>query len=527
MMRIFGFWTIFVALVISAIAAYYSIIGLIAIFAAAAIPVIIMGTALEIGKITSAIWLHLKWKTGKWLIKGYLVFAVALLMFITSMGIFGFLSKAHVEQNASMLEGEAQLERIVIEITRAEGEINRYETKIEKLSTADTSTDDSIQQKIITAELSIQTVYDRLKDDVKFTQDSLDQAAEPYLKQSEQADATIEKMNTYVEENNIRALQGLVGATQDGRLGSKTATLVKEFRDKVERNRMMALFQLQKIRENSQDETKDLRDAADRTIAQTNKLINRLREQLGTATDTDVEPAIQELQAKIKEFEINLDTLFEQKYAIEATGRELEADVGPVKYIAELVYGDEADRDSLEDAVRWVILLLVIVFDPLAIVLVISGISLVEEYPRKKRIRNEQDLYTEKKPTPKLGEKDVKKSTKDVKDTKEPKSPKVTPEPPQPSPDAIEYKGKIYEPTHYNYQRIKEQIDENIRHRQIAERQTLVNNIVDELYDESADDIDIVKKKLEQMFEEDNSLQNADKNSIQEVFNTIIRDTKK
>ena len=421
MIRIFGFWTIFIALVISAIAAYYSIIGLIAIFAAAAVPVIIMGTALEIGKITSAIWLHLKWKTGKWLIKGYLVFAVALLMFITSMGIFGFLSKAHVEQNASMLEGQAQLERIEVEITRAEGEITRAEGKIEKLSTADTSTDDGIQEKIRVAEESIQTVYDRLKDDVEFTQDSLDQAAAPYLKQAEQADATLEKMNTYAETNNITALQGLVGAAQDGRMGSKTAKLVSEFRDKVEKNRMMALFQLQKIRENSQDETKDLRSAADRTIAQTNKLINRLREQLGTATDNDVEPKIQELQVKIKDFELNLDTLFEQKYAIEAEGRELEADVGPVKYIAELVYGEEADRDSLEDAVRWVILLLVIVFDPLAIVLVISGISLVEEYPRKKRIRNE-DKITETTPKTDL----VEKTVKETKARKEPKSPKVT-----------------------------------------------------------------------------------------------------
>ena len=527
-MRIFGFWTIFIALVISAIAAYYSIIGLIAIFAAAAIPVIIMGTALEIGKITSAIWLHLKWKTGKWLIKGYLVFAVALLMFITSMGIFGFLSKAHVEQNASMLEGEAQLERIVVEITRAEGEIQRFETKIEKLSTADTSTDDGIQDKIAIAEASITTIYDRLKDDIKFTQDSLATAIAPYEQQAAQADATLEKMNQYVEDGNIRALQGLVGARQDGTMGSKTADKVSEFRDKIERSRMMALFQLGKIREASQNDIVKLRESADKTILQTNNLINRLREQLGTATDTDVEPQIQELQAKIKEFEINLDTLFEQKYAIEATGRELEADVGPVKYIAELVYGDEADRDSLEDAVRWVILLLVIVFDPLAIVLVISGISLVEEHPRKKRIRNEKDSYTEKEPTPKLVEKDVKKPTKDV---KEPKSPKVTPKPPQPSPDAIEFKGVIYEPTHYAYNRILEQIEENNRHRAITERQSLVNNIVDELYDnsnvEATDDKDIVKKKLEQMFEEDISLQDADKNTIQEVFNTIIRDAKK
>ena len=268
-----------------------------------------------------------------------------------------------------------------------------------------------IQEKIVTAELSIQTVYDRLKDDVQFTKDSLDQAAEPYLKQSEQADATIEKMNTYVEENNIRALQGLVGATQDGRLGSKTATLVSEFRDKVERNRMMALFQLQKIRENSQRETKDLRSAADRTIAQTNKLITRLRDQLGTATDSDVEPAIQLLRVKIKDYELSLDTLFEEKYAIEASGRVLEAEVGPVKYIAELVYGEDANRDALEDAVRWVILILVVVFDPLAIVLVISGIALIEENPRKKRTRNEQPHTANPKKETKLVEKIVKESS--------------------------------------------------------------------------------------------------------------------
>jgi hypothetical protein len=528
MMRIFGFWTIFIALVISAIAAYYSIIGLIAIFAAAAIPVIVMGTALEIGKITSAIWLHLKWKTGKFLIKSYLVFAVALLMFITSMGIFGFLSKAHVEQNASMLEGVAQLERIEVEITRAEGEITRAEGKIEKLSTADTSTDDGIQEKIRVAEQSITTVYDRLKDDIKFTQDSLATAAQPYEKQAEQADATLEKMNTYVEENNIRALQGLVGAAQDGRMGTKTADKVSEFRDKTEKNRMMALFQLGKIREASQEDIVKLRQAADKTIAQTNDLITRLRDQLGTATDTDVEPQIEELQVKIKDFELNLDTLFEQKYAIEAESRELEADVGPVKYIAELVYGDEADRDSLEDAVRWVILLLVIVFDPLAIVLVISGISLVEEYPRKKRIRHE-DKTTEKTPEAKLVEKVVKQK----KASKETQSPKVTPKAPEPSSEQdIEFKGVVYSPTHRNYHRIKEQIEANEKHRKSEGRLALVNNIVSKMeLDEKTTDVDIVKKRLEQMFEEDNAtaelMKTADTKTIHEVFKDIIKDTKK
>ena len=87
-----------VALSLSAIAAFYSIIGLTAIFAAAVIPVAIMGTILEIAKLTVTVWLHEYWAQVKWAMKAYLVPAVALLMLITSMGIFGFLSKAHLDQ---------------------------------------------------------------------------------------------------------------------------------------------------------------------------------------------------------------------------------------------------------------------------------------------------------------------------------------------------------------------------------------------------------------------------------------------
>ena len=530
-MRFFGYWTILVALVISAIAAWYSIIGLVAIFAAAVIPVVIMGTALEIGKITSAIWLHFNWKSNHILIKGYLIFAVLLLMFITSMGIFGFLSKAHIEQNAQAIEGVAQLERIEVEITRAEGEIQRFETKIEKLSTTDTSTDDGIQEKIRIAELSITTVYDRLKDDIKFTQESLATAAAPYEKQAEQADATLEKMNTYVEENNIRALQGLVGAAQDGRMGSKTADKVTEFRDKTEKNRMMALFQLGKIREASQNDIVKLREAADKTIAQTNELITRLRDQLGTATDSDVEPQIKELQIQIKDYEVNLDTLFEEKYAIEAVSRELEAEVGPVKYIAELVYGEDADRDALENAVRWVIIILVIVFDPLAIVLVISGIALVEENPRKKRIRHEQAHKENTKEKTELVEKTIKEDTT-KKDTTAPKE-QIESKKKTIKPQPVEFQGKIYQPTHYAYERIIEQIEQNDRHREISARQEMVNKIVGRLEitdPKKLGEVDIVKKQLEVIFEEDQKeaerLLNADTTHILEVYNKI-KDAKK
>jgi hypothetical protein len=98
--KLFGFsnLTLLVALILSTIAAWYSIIGLTAIFAGAVIPIIIMGSALELAKITTTVWLRKYWKRCSWIIKLYLVPAVIALAILTSMGIFGFLSKAHLDQ---------------------------------------------------------------------------------------------------------------------------------------------------------------------------------------------------------------------------------------------------------------------------------------------------------------------------------------------------------------------------------------------------------------------------------------------
>ena len=93
---LFGLLTFFVALIISSVAIYYSVAGLVAIFAAAAVPIIIMGTALEVGKLVTAVWLHRYWSRANWWLKTYLSIAVVVLMLITSMGIFGVLSKAPV-----------------------------------------------------------------------------------------------------------------------------------------------------------------------------------------------------------------------------------------------------------------------------------------------------------------------------------------------------------------------------------------------------------------------------------------------
>ena len=133
MYMIYGLLTLLTALCISAIAIYYSVAGLVAIFAAAALPIIIMGTALEIGKLVTAVWLHKYWSKATWWLRTYLSTAVVVLMFITSMGIFGFLSKAHIEQTSAGDENVAQVERITTEITRYEDIITRAENKIKKL----------------------------------------------------------------------------------------------------------------------------------------------------------------------------------------------------------------------------------------------------------------------------------------------------------------------------------------------------------------------------------------------------------
>ena len=101
--------TLLVALSLSSVAAYYSIIGLTAIFAGAVIPVIIMGSILEVGKITTTVWLRKYWGRAGFLLKLYLVPAVLALALLTSMGIFGFLSKAHMEQGITTGDSQAKL----------------------------------------------------------------------------------------------------------------------------------------------------------------------------------------------------------------------------------------------------------------------------------------------------------------------------------------------------------------------------------------------------------------------------------
>ena len=373
-MKIFGYWTLLVALTVSAVAAYYSIIGLTAIFAAAVIPIVIMGGALEVAKITTAVWLHKFWDDTTWMMKAYLTVATIILMIITSMGIFGFLSKAHIEQTAMATEGVAQITRIEKELERAESEVLRAEQAIAKLENKNDTNDTGLQDKISVEETRITGLYSRLELDIASANKSMDESIAPYESQRADIANTLKLIQQYLGNNQIRKVQALIGANPDGSYGPDTADAVKIFREEQAVLIESALVQINEFRSNTVTEIARLRKNTEASVAQSNVLINRLRDQIGVEVPDDTAERLSRERERIKAAEAARDELFEERYGIEIENRKLEAEVGPVKYIAEMIYGDNAGPDILEKAVRFVIIMLVVVFDPLAIVLVLAGV---------------------------------------------------------------------------------------------------------------------------------------------------------
>ena len=247
---IFGYLTLFTALILSLSAAVYSILGLTAIFAAAFWPIVILGGSLEIGKIVTTLWLHKYRKQAELQYKVYLCSAVLILMVLTSMGVFGFLSKAHLDQAVPSGDVQAQVQIF----------------------------DDKIQTQ---------------KDNIKT------------------ARAALSQMDTAVDQ--------VMGRSNDEK-------------------------------------------GADKAVA-----IRRSQARERTALQNDISKA-----------QTEITKLQEQRAPIASQARKVEAEVGPIKYIAALIYGDNPDANILEKAVRWVIILIVIVFDPLALTLLLAATKTFE-----------------------------------------------------------------------------------------------------------------------------------------------------
>lgn len=239
------------ALALSAIAAWYSVAGLVAIFAAAALPVIIMGGALEASKLVAVSYLHRHWNETTRLLKYYLICAVAVLMVITSMGIFGFLSKAHLDQAVPI--GNVQADLALID------------------------------------------------EKIKIQRDNIESARNTLRQMDAQVDQLLARTDTEAGADKASKLRRSQARERD--------RIIKEI------------------------------NVAQKIIAPLN----------------------------------------EERAKIASEVRKVEAEVGPVKYVAALIYGDNPGTDLLEKAIRWVIILLVVVFDPLAVALLLAWHHITHE----------------------------------------------------------------------------------------------------------------------------------------------------
>jgi len=397
-----GVLVLITALTISGVAIYYSIAGLVAIFAAAALPIMIMGGALEIGKLVTAVWLHRYWRQAVWWLKTYLTVAVVVLMFITSMGIFGFLSKAHIEQTSAGQESVAQVQRIEGEIERQQDIIVRAEQKIQKLETSNIGGDANIQAQIDAEQDRIDKAYERIQPAIDEQQKIIDSQATLYINELAKIDADMATLQGYIDSGETAKAQQMIGASADGIFGKKTADKIGDWQEQKQAERIELIEKIEQATNNPQAqaaaaEIKRLRTTAESQIAQSNELINRLRNQLGDTDKTEsIDQEVDEQNLRIKNANDQIDTLIAEKYTIEGEYRKLEAEVGPIKYIAEFVYGEDADKNMLEEAVRWVIIVIIFVFDPLAVLLLIASQYTFDFHRRSKddsgeRLRQWQD----------------------------------------------------------------------------------------------------------------------------------------
>lgn len=374
-----GILTFLSAISISAVAIYYSVAGLVAIFAAAAVPIIIMGGVLEVGKLVTAVWLHRYWNQAAWWLKSYLSIAVLVLMFITSMGIFGFLSKAHIEQTSAGQESVAQVERLTNEIQRQQDIIDRAEEKIKKLETSTTGGDANIQAQIDSEQSRIDKAYERIEPAIAEQQAIIDKQADLYKKELAKIDKDLATLQGYIDSGETKKAQQMIGASADGIFGKKTADKIGDWQDEKQAKRIELITKIEQASNNPQaqaaaQEIKRLRKTVETQIVQSNELINRLRDQLGDTDKSDnIDAQVDAQNTRIKNANAEIDTLTDEKYALEGEYRKLEAEVGPIKYIAEFVYGEAADKSMLEEAVRWVIIIIIFVFDPLAVLLLIAS----------------------------------------------------------------------------------------------------------------------------------------------------------
>ena len=384
-----GILTLITALSISAVAIYYSVAGLVAIFAAAAVPIIIMGSVLEIGKLVTAVWLHRYWSQATWWLKTYLSTAVLVLMLITSMGIFGFLSKAHIEQTSASEDNIAKIETLQSEIDRNQNIISRAEDRIEQLENVGTGSDANVQAQIDREQERIDSAFTRIQPAIDEQNEIINNVTALFQAELTRIDNELATLQNYIDTNDIEKAQAMVGAKVDGDYGPRTAAAFTAYQDRKKQERDEWLEKIQNAANSptvqaAREEIARLRRGAENQVQQSQSLIARLQNNIASEDNSkQIQSDIDEQNERVRTASFEIDRLTDEKITLESEYRKLEAEVGPIKYIAEFVYGEQADKNMLEEAVRWVIIIIIFVFDPLAVLLLIASQYTFEWRSRK------------------------------------------------------------------------------------------------------------------------------------------------
>ena len=348
------------SLVISAVAIFYSVTGLATIFAASVIPIVIMGSVLEVGKLITAVWLHRNWQKAVWWLKTYLTVAVIILMFITSMGIFGYLSKSHIEQATASDDQIAKIQILDENIVRLDTKINRWDDEITRLSSADIGN------------TRVDNLIKREEDALNKLLNTIDKEKSQYRTQAtSDINAINNKLTQYrvATDNEITSINEQLKTCfscsdeKQALIDAKTNLSAKE--DKADNS-------ITVIKQKLNNDLINVVNGYSSQLNPINARINELKTQSSSKTQ-DIDERVLTLETSISTAQLTLSTYREDKSVIESQFRKLEAEVGPVKYIAEFIYDKQADRGMLEEAVRWVIVTIIFVFDPLAVLLLIAS----------------------------------------------------------------------------------------------------------------------------------------------------------
>jgi len=406
-----AYLTLITALTISGVAIFYSVSGLAAIFSAAVIPIIIMGGVLEVSKLVTAVWLHRYWRLATWWLKAYLSIAVLVLMLITSIGIFGFLSKAHDTASGNATEAIATVQRVDGQIAREENRIEILEDRINGLQSGDgfdVSSSIEQQQEIIAgARGAVQADIDYNQTQITAINERLDRDLEA-LETSRSADIQ-------VQTNKVISLDDLVASysgQEDTGFINRTDNRgeAERVREEQRPDREAIAAEIQRIDEVARDRESELRREASvavreaqgnindyrsqtqDTVDAATAEINRLREQSNSSQDDDLSQ-IDAWNITIDNIYTTIDGLKDEKFESEQAVRLVESEVGPIRYIAEFFTGTEdADASLLETAVSWLIMVIIFVFDPLAVLLLIASQYTFEQRRKERFPEGEPEL---------------------------------------------------------------------------------------------------------------------------------------